>query len=180
HIELMTVLAPGAAPVLADSGQLQQLIMNLAVNARDAMSRGGRLTIETKPAQLDEAFTRGVPDAQPGEYVCLSVADSGVGMTPETMAHIFEPFFTTKEIGKGTGLGLATVYGIVRQSGGLIDGESAVGRGTTFRIHLPRVGTHAASVPGARVSGARAAAVVSPSAVAATVMLVEDETRVRH
>jgi PAS domain S-box-containing protein len=180
HIELVTVLAPGAAPVLADSGQLQQVILNLAVNARDAMPRGGRLTIETQPAQLDETFTRGVPDAQPGEYVCLRVTDSGIGMTSDTMAHIFEPFFTTKEVGKGTGLGLATVYGIVRQSGGLIDVDSAVGRGTTFRIYLPRVGTHGASAPWARVSGPRDAAVATPPAVTATVMLVEDETGVRH
>ncbi|MGB7846417.1 MAG: PAS domain S-box protein [Candidatus Acidiferrum sp.] len=138
-IALSTVLNPAIGSVKADQGQIEQVVMNLAVNARDAMPSGGRLTIETADAVLDETYARQHPGAKPGKYVVLSVVDSGAGMNSETLLHIFEPFFTTKEIGKGTGLGLATVYGVVKQSGGYIWVDSELGKGSCFQIFLPRV-----------------------------------------
>lgn len=138
HIELVFVQGPALGRVMADRGQLEQVIMNLAVNARDAMPQGGKLTISTKNIELDEPFTRSHPGSRLGPYVSLAISDGGSGMDTDTQAHLFEPFFTTKEKGKGTGLGLAVVYGIVKQSGGYIWVESELGRGTTFTIYWPR------------------------------------------
>jgi two-component system, cell cycle sensor histidine kinase and response regulator CckA len=138
-IELVTVLGPELGRVEADQGQIEQVILNLALNARDAMTQGGRLTIRTFDAEVDDVGARQHPEAVPGPYVRLSMSDTGCGMDQETRAHIFEPFFTTKELGKGTGLGLSTVYGVVKQSGGFMSVYSELGRGTSFEIYLPRV-----------------------------------------
>jgi PAS domain S-box-containing protein len=137
-VQLVTVTAPGLWPIRVDPGRIEQVLMNLAVNARDAMPKGGTLTLETANVELDEAFVRLNPGAQAGPHVLLSVKDTGFGMGPEVEKRIFEPFFTTKAVGSGTGLGLATVYGIVKQSAGYISLETARGRGTTFRVYLPR------------------------------------------
>jgi PAS domain S-box-containing protein len=132
-------LDPTLGTTKADQGQIEQVVMNLAVNARDAMPNGGKLQIETANRELDEYYCSEHPGAKPGRYIMLAMTDSGDGMTQQTLAHIFEPFFTTKEVGKGTGLGLATVYGIVKQSGGYIWVDSALGFGSSFQIFLPRV-----------------------------------------
>lgn len=136
-VELVTVLAPGLRRVKADPGQLGQVIMNLAVNARDAMPEGGNLTIRTEDVTVDESYCHLIPEARPGKFVCLSVADTGSGIGKEIIEHIFEPFFSTKEDGKGTGLGLAVVYGIVKQHDGWINVYSEPGRGSVFKVYLP-------------------------------------------
>ena len=168
-IELATTLDSTLRRVKADEGQIEQVILNLAVNARDAMPDGGKLLIETKNIQIDERFAASFPyPVKAGAYVLLSVSDSGMGMDSTTQAHMFEPFFTTKEKGKGTGLGLATVYGIVKQSGGYIDVASELGRGTTFKIYLPRVDQEATpqirKTQGRQLTGA-----------GKTLLIVEDE-----
>ena len=172
-IELIVRLAPALAPVQADAGQLDQVLMNLVVNARDAMPAGGTIVIETAPALLDEAFARDHPGARAGEYVCVSVSDNGIGMDADTQAHIFEPFFTTKEVGRGTGLGLATVYGIVKQSEAFIWVESARAQGTTFRIYFPPAAAGAVPEPAPRVE---------PASLTGneTVLVVEDSPQLRE
>jgi PAS domain S-box-containing protein len=159
--------------VKVDPGQFEQAVINLAVNARDAMPGGGRLTIETRNAELNESYVEQHPDAKPGRYVLVAVSDTGHGMDAATRARIFEPFFTTKGPGRGTGLGLAMVYGFVKQSGGHIDAESDVGRGTTFKVYLPRTDE---TVPFGRSSQD----LVMLPAGAETILLVEDQDAVRN
>jgi two-component system cell cycle sensor histidine kinase/response regulator CckA len=172
-IELVVRAAADLGTIRADASQMEQIILNLAVNARDAMPHGGRLLIETCNAELDDAYTNTRPTVQPGSYVLLAVTDSGTGMDPDTQARIFEPFFTTKEQGKGTGLGLATVYGVVKQSGGFIWVYSEVGKGTSFKIYLPRV-DQPAEKPGVPQPFTEA-----PRGTE-TVLLAEDEQDVRE
>jgi len=158
-------------PVRIDPSQLDQILMNLVVNARDAMPTGGRLTIEATNVHIDESHCRRHAGFREGDYVLVVVSDTGVGMDRETLAHVFEPFFTTKDVGKGTGLGLATVHGIVAQNGGVVGVHSEPGRGTTFRIYLPRVREASGAV--------EAAAEATPARTGGTVLLVEDDDAVR-
>lgn len=137
NIDLVPVLEPNLSPVKVDPAQIQQILINLVVNARDAMPQGGKVMIETANVELDDEYAGHHIEVQPGRYVMLAVSDNGSGIDAQTKARIFEPFFTTKQEGKGTGLGLSTVYGIVRQSGGHITVESTLREGTRFRIYLP-------------------------------------------
>lgn len=173
HIEIKTVLAENLASIKADAGQLEQVLMNLCVNARDAMPGGGRLTLETQNVELGEDFVQRHVGATSGPHVMLSVSDTGTGIDPRTLARIFEPFFTTKETGRGTGLGLAMVYGVVKQSGGSIWVYSEVGKGTTFKIYLPQ----ARDVLEAPVTKKPQVALKHGSE---TLLLVEDDRGVRE
>jgi CheY-like chemotaxis protein len=171
-IQVTTVTNSRLGRVKADPGQIEQVIMNLAVNARDAMPQGGKLIIETADLDLDETYARSHPGVEVGRYVVLAVSDTGSGIDAATIARVFEPFFTTKEVGKGTGLGLATVYGIVKQSGGHISVYSELGRGSTFKVYLPLS------------EDAVAALGVAPTATAAggteAILLLEDEPALRE
>ncbi len=170
-VQLETSLDPGLGTVKVDPGQIEQVLMNLVVNARDAMPDGGRLTIETRNAELGPDYAVRRPPTRPGPYVMLAVTDSGTGMNAETQSHLFEPFFTTKEVGKGTGLGLSTVYGIVKQSEGYIWCYSEVGVGTTFKVYLPRAD--------AEVSPGRPPTEVRLAQGSETVLLIEDDPLLR-
>jgi len=174
NIELSSVLAPGLGRVKADPGQIEQVILNLAVNARDAMPEGGRLTLETRNVEIDAHSGQNREEVPHGKYVMLSVHDTGVGMDRETQTHIFEPFFTTKEPGKGTGLGLATVYGVVKQMDGAIWLRSSPGAGTTFEIYLPEVEDAHPATPSETKKSLDAA----PSGTE-TILLVEDQDGIR-
>ncbi len=173
-IDLVMVPAPSLGAVRADAGQIDQVIMNLAVNARDAMPSGGKLTIETSNISLDEEYARFHAPLRPGDYVMLAISDTGLGMDSETQSHIFEPFFTTKGP-KGTGLGLSTVYGIVKQSGGYIWVNSEPGKGTSFKIYLPRIAERAEP---AQVVASNEAAFTEPGTE--TILLAEDEANLRY
>jgi len=172
-VEIVTVLDPNLGTVKADPNQIEQVIMNLALNAREAMPKGGKLTLETANHKLDSAYANSHIDVQAGRYVLLAVSDNGCGMDPETMTHVFEPFFTTKELGKGTGLGLSTVYGSVQQSGGHVTVYSEPGHGSTFKVYLPRVDE---PVGGATEESSPAVVVRGHE----TVLLVEDDPQVRE
>src|SRR6478735_1780862 len=173
-IELTTELAPSLGMVRADAGQLDQVILNLSINARDAIKDGGRVTITTRNVSFDDGDSESAPsDVPPGEYVMLAVTDSGMGMDAETQRRIFEPFFTTKEVGQGTGLGLATVYGIVQQCGGHIRVHSELGRGTSFEIYFPRL----EEVTSAREQPSHETA---PLVGTGTLLIVEDDSAVRQ
>ena len=172
-ISLVTLLHTELGLVEVDAHQFEQVLFNLALNARDAMPTGGKLTVETANVEVDEDYCRSHAGIEPGGYVMLAVSDTGVGMDEETKSHVFEHFFTTKEPGRGTGLGLATVYGIVKQSGGGVFVSSDLGKGTTFKIYLPRI-----DKPGVkRIVAAR----TSPSVAGGeTILVVEDEAAVRN
>ncbi len=169
-IAIVIRLAPSAGAIKADAGQIQQVLMNLAVNARDAMPAGGTLILETNYVKFDESYRADHPEVEPGDYVLLAVTDTGTGMTPEVQQRLFEPFFTTKPQGVGTGLGLATVYGMVKQSGGWIWVYSEVGNGTVFKIYFPRTGEPLSIAPKPRENELRGNE---------TILVVEDQREVR-
>ena len=171
-IEFVSITQPGLGLINGDPGSIQQIVMNLAVNARDAMSQGGKLTIETGNVDLDQDYLHRRPMAKAGPYVMLAISDNGIGMDAATQAQIFEPFFTTKEKGKGTGLGLSTVYGIVKQSNGFIWVYSEPGKGTTFKIYFPRASGEISELTGESKLEHR-------SRGSETVLVVEDEESVR-
>jgi two-component system cell cycle sensor histidine kinase/response regulator CckA len=172
NIQLTMVLGPDLKRVKADPGQMEQIIMNLAVNARDAMPQGGMLTVGTANVVLDDDYANQHVDVKPGQYVMLAVSDTGIGMDDHTRSHIFEPFFTTKVKGKGTGMGLSTVYGIVKQSGGYVWVYSEPNQGSTFKIYLPRIDDPIETQDAANLAEELSAGVE-------TVLLVEDEEAVR-
>jgi CheY-like chemotaxis protein len=172
-IETILSLDPELGCVSADRGQVEQVVMNLAVNARDAMPHGGKLTVKTLNVEVNASTPGGVAEAPSGPCILLSVSDSGVGMSPAVQAQIFDPFFTTKEMGKGTGLGLATVYGIVKQSSGTISVDSEPGKGSTFRVYFPRVQQKEREAEPAPPSEPEPAG-------SGTILLVEDETPLRQ
>ncbi|MBN1514459.1 MAG: PAS domain S-box protein [Phycisphaerae bacterium] len=174
NVRLELRLASDLSPVWADGGQMEQVIVNLVVNARDAMPDGGRIVVETSNELLDETYTEAHPNTHPGPHVLLAVSDTGVGMSRETLERVFEPFFTTKSVGQGTGLGLATVYGIVTQAGGHITVYSEVGRGSTFRVYLPALTTPVEDAPVA------APAVESSVGGTETILVCEDDDSVRQ
>jgi CheY-like chemotaxis protein len=172
-IQLMTALDPSVGHIKADQGQIEQIVMNLVVNARDAMPSGGKLEVKTSSFYMDELYVRKYPyPVSVGHYVLLTVGDNGTGMDAATRGRVFEPFFTTKGKGKGTGLGLSTVYGVVKQSGGYIEVDSEVGVGTCFKIYLPKVEEALDSKP-------EAAGVHESLHGTETVLLVEDEQSLR-
>jgi signal transduction histidine kinase/CheY-like chemotaxis protein len=177
-IRIVQHFAPDPWPVRVDQVQLDQILLNMALNARDAMPQGGTLTISTETLDLNPAACANLPELAPGPHVRLTIADTGRGMTPATLENIFEPFFTTKERGKGTGLGLATCYGIIRQAGGVISARSALGEGTTFEILLPRA--NAEDEPGPTVTKSGIARKGAPEQNAVTVLVVEDEPLIRE
>jgi signal transduction histidine kinase/CheY-like chemotaxis protein len=174
HIEIELIRAAGLWPALVDPGQLENALINLCLNARDAMPGGGRLTLETANARLDADYAAQHVDVQPGQYVMVAVSDTGVGIPPEHLKRVFEPFFTTKETGKGTGLGLAMVYGFVKQSAGHVAVYSEPGQGTTVRLYLPR-----ASADDGPPVGDEDPAAAAPLGGSGTVLLVEDDADVR-
>ena len=179
HIELATVLAPELGRVRADPSQLEQVMVNLVVNARDAMPEGGKLTIETANVELDEAYAREHLGAVAGAYVRLAVTDTGTGMDASVRAHLFEPFFTTKEVGKGTGLGLATVYGIVKQSGGYVSVYTEPGHGSSFKVYLPRTASPASPASAAAPASSSTTSPRPPAARGSeTILIVEDDPAV--
>jgi two-component system cell cycle sensor histidine kinase/response regulator CckA len=171
-IDVVAELARDLPPVTVDASQIEQVLVNLAVNARDAMPHGGRLQIATAREQVDEAHAQRHPDATPGEYCVLAVSDAGHGMRPEVAARVFEPFFTTKPVGQGTGLGLSTCYGIARAHGGWIEVDSALGRGSTFRVFLPRS-------KGERRAPAKSAPALAPDGRGELLLVVEDDPAIR-
>jgi two-component system cell cycle sensor histidine kinase/response regulator CckA len=173
NIEMAFLPGGRLARIKADPGQIEQVLLNLVVNARDAMSEGGRLTIETSNVVLDRGYAATHQSVEPGSYVMMSVTDTGCGMSEETKLRVFEPFFTTKGPGRGTGLGLATVYGVVKQSGGYIYVYSEVGRGTTFKIYLPQIDAEVEK-PSTEIENK------SQQRGTETVLFVEDEQSVRE
>jgi PAS domain S-box-containing protein len=172
-VALQLNYSPAAATVEADSGMMEQVLLNLAVNARDAMPRGGQLAIRIAVVEVDQPHVQRHPEARVGRFVCVSKSDTGCGIPQENISRIFEPFFTTKEIGKGTGLGLATVYGIIKQHLGWIEVESALGKGTTFRIYIPFVGS-------AQTEAEKPTTQITVRGGSETILLVEDENPVRE
>jgi nitrogen-specific signal transduction histidine kinase/ActR/RegA family two-component response regulator len=174
NIAMKTFVSRDVGAIKADPGQIEQVIMNLVVNARDALPNGGQILIETSNVDLDSTYTRDHPVVRPGPYVLLAVSDTGIGMTADTIAHIFEPFYTTKESGRGTGLGLSTVYGIVKQSGGYIWVYSELGKGTTFKVYLPRVKDAVQASPAPETPAS------TTHTARETILLVEDEPAVRE
>src|SRR6185436_848775 len=172
-VKLEVTAPPFIPPIRADGGMIEQILMNLCVNARDAMPKGGSLSISTSSLEIDQPYAATHPEARPGIFVCLRVSDDGIGMDTATIRRIFEPFFTTKEVGKGTGLGLATVYGIVKQHEGWIEVASQPGSGTTFNVFFPAVGESVSHLP------SEATPDTEVFGGSETILLVEDEPVVR-